>query len=237
MRLAIIPARGGSKRIKNKNIIDFLGKPLISYALDAVKKSGLFDVIHVSTDSLEIRGVVENLGYDIQFMRNKELSDDYTGLLPVIKWVNGEFQKRGQIFEEIFCVMPTAPLLTSDDLTDGHKLFTRFNGKYPLMVVTPFSVPVEWAFHRGKNTVLIPKSKESLILRSQDLRPTFYESGPFNIFGAGHLKDDLFHENAKYISLLLKKAKAIDIDDMEDLELAKILYLGGRELEKSKGPK
>jgi len=232
MRLAIIPARGGSKRIKNKNILDFFGKPLISYALDAAKKSKLFDKIHVSTDSKEIKDIVENLGYKVDFLRKSELADDFTGLFPVLKWVFNEYKKKGIVFEDVFCIMPCAPLLTSSDLKSAYKIFKNFNSKNPLLVASPYNVPIEWAFFRQEDSVLIPKDKKALLLRSQDIRPTFYESGPFNIFSAVHLNDDNFFNKYKYISYLINKSKAIDIDDLEDLELAKILYLGQKELNK-----
>ena len=141
MRLAIIPARGGSKRIKNKNIVDFLGKPLIFYALDAAKKSKLFDEIHVSTDSKEIKNVVEKLGYKVDFLRKKNLADDFTGLFPVLKWVHQEYKKRGQFFQDVFCIMPCAPLLNHADLISAYKMFKNFNSKNPLLVASPFSVP------------------------------------------------------------------------------------------------
>ena len=233
MRLAVIPARGGSKRIKNKNIIDFLGKPLIFYALDAAKKSKLFDEIHVSTDSNEIKNVVEQLGYKVNFLRSNDLADDFTGLFPVLKWVHKEYEKRGQFFEEIFCIMPCAPLLTPTDLINAHKIFIKFNSRNPLLVASSFSVPIEWAFYREEDSLLVPKDKKSLLLRSQDIRPTFYESGPFNIFSSNHLQDDNFFNNNNYISYVIEKSKAIDIDDKEDLEFAKILFLGRKELQKS----
>ena len=92
--LAIIPARGGSKRIPNKNIRNFCGKPIISYILDAAKKSGLFNTIHVSTDSKQIIKVVENLGFKIDFVRPSDLADDYTPIMPVLKFVVEEYEKK-----------------------------------------------------------------------------------------------------------------------------------------------
>ena len=226
MRIAIIPARGGSKRIKNKNIIYFLGKPLIFYALDAAKESGLFDIIHVSTDSEDIRLVVENLGYKIDFMRSKDLADDHTGLLPVLKWVLEKYKDKDMFFEDICCIMPTAPLLTSDDLIDGFNLYQKHNRKKPLLVVAPFPVPVEWAFYRDENTLLTPRDTNSLTIRSQDIKPAFYEAGPFSIFRFAHLQNENLFKDLKFLSLLVTKSRAVDIDDPEDLELAKTLYLG-----------
>ena len=234
MRIAIIPARGGSKRIKNKNIVDFLGKPLISYALNAAKKSGLFDKIHVSTDSEEIKIIVENLGFDVDFMRPPELSDDHTGLMPVLKWVHEKYKNKRLFFDDVCCIMPTAPLLKSNDLCDGFNLYQKHNNKNPLLVVAPFPVPVEWAFHRDENTYLTTKDTNALAIRSQDIKPAFYEAGPFSIFGSSHLQDENPFSEQQFISLLIDKDRAVDIDDPEDLKLAKILYLGRLAFEKNK---
>jgi pseudaminic acid cytidylyltransferase len=232
MRIAIIPARGGSKRIKNKNIIDFLGKPLIAYALDAARESGLFDKIHVSTDSEEIRMVVERLGYKVDFMRSEELADDHTGLMPVLKWVHEKYKDLDQFFDEICCIMPTAPLLKSIDLIDAFNLYNKHNQENPLLVVAPFPVPVEWAFYRDENTYLTPRDANSLTIRSQDIKNAFYEAGPFSIFNFSHLENDNLFKTVKFLSLLIDKSRAVDIDDPEDLELAKTLYLGRQAIEK-----
>ncbi|MAC41830.1 MAG: pseudaminic acid cytidylyltransferase [Pelagibacterales bacterium] len=230
MKLAIIPARSGSKRIKNKNILDFFGKPLIYYPLKAAKESKLFDEIHVSTDSEEIKNIVEKLGFEVNFLRDKKLADDYTGLFSVIKWVFEEYKERGKYFDEIFCIMPAAPLLSEADLINGYKKFKKFNSVYPLIVASPFSVPIEWAFYRDNDGILVPKDKISLQKRSQDIETTFYESGPFNIFSSRHLEDNEFFIKSKYISILMDKTRAIDIDNYEDLEYAKVLYLGNKQL-------
>lgn len=226
MRIAIIPARGGSKRIKNKNIIDFLGKPLIAYSLDAAKESGLFDKIHVSTDSEEIRTVVEELGYKVDFMRSSELADDHTGLFPVLKWVHEKYKNNGQFFEEICCIFPTAPLLQSKDLLEAFDLFHKNKNKNPLLVVAPYPVPVEWAFYRDENTFLTPRDPNSLTIRSQDIKPACYESGPFTIWHSSHFQSENPFTQEQFISFLIDKSQAVDIDDPEDLELAKALFLG-----------
>ena len=131
MRLALIPARGGSKRIPKKNITSFCGKPMIAYALEAAAKSGLFDKIHVSTDSHEIRNVVEDLGFPVEFMRDPNLADDFTGLAPVLRWVIEQYKARGEIYNEICCIMPAAPLLSSQDIINAFDIFTNEKGKYP----------------------------------------------------------------------------------------------------------
>jgi len=230
MRIAIIPARGGSKRIKNKNIVDFFGKPLIAYALDAAKESGLFERIHVSTDSEEIKNVVEELGYEIDFMRSKELADDHTGLIPVLRWVHEMYCQKGITYDDVCCIMPTAPLLESNNLVDAFNLYERHEKKNPLLVVSHFPVPVEWAFYRDENTYLTPRDANALLIRSQDIRPAFYEAGPFSIWNSSHLISENPFSLNQFISLLIQKNQAVDIDDAEDLELAKTLFLGRKAL-------
>src|ERR1700739_3167672 len=116
MRIAIVPARGGSKRIPDKNIVDFLGAPLMCYPIRAAEPSGLFDVIHVSTASLRIAEVAASLGHPADFMRDPALADDHTPLLPVLKWTLEQYAARGRAFSTVCLVMPTAPLIDADDL-------------------------------------------------------------------------------------------------------------------------
>ena len=115
-RLAVIPARGGSKRIHKKNIKTFCGKPIISYSLEAAESSNLFDTIHVSTDCNEIAEVVTKLGYSIDFLRDPNLADDMTPIMPVLKWVISEYESRNIYFDEVVLLMPCSPMIESFDL-------------------------------------------------------------------------------------------------------------------------
>jgi pseudaminic acid cytidylyltransferase len=223
MRIAIIPARGGSKRIPKKNIISFCGKPMIYYALNAAKESNLFDCIHVSTDSQEICDCVESLGFSIDFMRDKSLADDFTGLIPVMKWVIDEYHKSGKEYDEICCIMPTAPLLEKEDLLKAFKVFNRMDCQYPIVSVSEFPVPVDWAFKRDSKGFLNSVWPEKLTQRSQDLDNYFYESGPFTIWNKNHLNmDNPLGE--KILSYLIPKERAVDIDTLEDLQFAEKLF-------------
>jgi len=226
MKLAVIPARGGSKRIKSKNIIDFCGKPIISYALEAAAKSGIFDKIHVSTESDEIKAVVESLGVKIDFMRPKELADDYTGLLAVLKWVVSKYREEGIFFDDVCCLMPCAPLVEADDIIRAFDLYMKHARQYPLYVVAPFPVPVEWAFRRNADGFLTPVVPGAGAKRSQDLESAFFEAGPFTIFPAVHVLEPGKHMDSSIISMVTPLEKAVDIDTAEDLQLAETLYLG-----------
>lgn len=223
MRLAVIPARGGSKRIPGKNIIPFCGKPMIAYALEAAKKSELFDKIHVSTDSEEICQVVEALGFEVDFMRDPALADDFTGLVPVLRWVVDQYRLRGEVYEQVCCIMPNAPLLSSQDLVDAFDIFNRQEGRHPLLVFARFPVPIEWAFRRNEDGLMTAVSPKSLTIRSQDLEHAYYECGPFNIWRPDHLANDN-PLTGQVLSYILPAERAVDIDTQEDLVYAEQLY-------------
>ena len=226
MNIAIIPARGGSKRIPEKNIIDFCGKPMISYALEAASDSGLFDKIHVSTESAKIASVVNELGYDIDFGRPEELADDHSGLMPVLQHCLREYDDRGERYENVMLLMPCCPLLEVEDIKKGHDVFMSFAGKNPLHVVTPYPVPIEWAYRRQENGLLTPESPGAYAIRSQDMEPAYYECGPFSWFHRSHLLSDTPTTDEGFCSIVLPKSRAIDIDEPEDLLLAETLYRG-----------
>jgi len=223
MRLAVIPARGGSKRIPKKNIIPFCGKPMISYALDAASESGLFDRIHVSTDSNEIAEVVEKLGYPVDFMRDESLADDYTGIVPVLRWVVKQYEQRGARYDQVCCIMPNAPLLQSSDMVEAFRIFDEHLGSHPLLVYARFPVPVEWAFRRDEYGFMTADDPEKILIRSQDLQHAYYECGPFNLWRYEHLQQE--HPlSGKALSYLMPTERAIDIDTPEDLAYAERLY-------------
>jgi pseudaminic acid cytidylyltransferase len=223
MRLAVIPARGGSKRIPKKNIMPFCGKPLIAYALDAAQESGMFDRIHVSTDSHEIAEVVEKLGFPVDFMRDGSLADDHTGIVPVLRWVVKEYEQRGLYYDQLCCIYPTAPLLRSSDLVDAFHIFDENQGSHPLLVYARYPVPVEWAFRRDENGFMTADDPEKILIRSQDLPHAYYECGPFNLWRCEHLQQE--HPlSGKVLSYLLPTERAIDIDTPEDLVYAEHLF-------------
>ncbi|MEW6165100.1 MAG: pseudaminic acid cytidylyltransferase [Pseudomonadota bacterium] len=222
-RLAVIPARGGSKRIPGKNIAPFCGKPMIAYALEAASAAGVFDKIHVSTDSHEIAEVASRLGFPVDFFREAALADDYTGLVPVLRWVAGEYRRRGMEYEQICCIMPNAPLLKSSDLVEAFAIFDRNLGIHPLLVYARYPVPIEWAFRQDEKGFMHAVDPEKLPIRSQDLEPAYYECGPFTIWKREHLQQDN-PLTGEVLSYLMPVERAIDIDTPEDLAYAERLY-------------
>ena len=226
MKIAIIPARAGSKRLKKKNIMSFCGKPMISYALSVANESGLFDKIHVSTDSEQIKAISENLGYPVDFLRPESLADDMSGLMPVMRWVLEKYASQGFQFDDIFCLMPTAILIDPDDLKRAFDVYNNHDRNSPLLMVAPFPAPLEWAYRRDQEGLLIPEQPGKFAIRSQDLKKAFYESGPFTIFNKKHILSDNPIGDEGFISCILPPNKSVDIDYPEDVELAETLFLG-----------
>ena len=219
-RLAIIPARGGSKRIKNKNLVDFNGKPIINYTINNAKKSKLFDKIHVSTDSKKIIKYLKKCNIEPEFKRPKRFSGDKVSISEALKFVVNKYKKRKVFFNEIWLLYSCSPLISHKDLILASKKFNKTKKKYPMMSVKEYDVPIEWAFKK-KNNVLEPYNKRSLKLRSQDIKKNYYESGSFIIFKTSQL----FKKNIyKFYGYELKKSYAIDIDTKEDLDIAKVFY-------------
>jgi N-acylneuraminate cytidylyltransferase len=219
-RLAIIPARGGSKRIRNKNLIDFDGKPIIKYTIDNANKSKLFDTIHVSTESQKILNYLKKIKINPVFKRLKKYAGDNIGLLETLKFVVNEYKKRKIIFKEIWLLYSCAPLISHKDFILASRAFNKTKKKYPMMSVTEFNIPIEWAFKKKKN-IFKPINKQSLNIRSQDIKKSYHESASFVIFKTSQLFKKY---NFKYYGYELKKKYAIDIDSKEDLDIAKALH-------------
>ena len=225
MKVAIIPARGGSKRIPDKNITDFLGAPLMSYSIRAAEESELFDRIHVSTDSERIADVAERLGHPVDFMRDPNLADDHTPLLPVLKWTLEQYHERGCNYDAVCLVYPTAPLIEADDLKQADALFQQWKGERIVMAVSRFNVPVEWAFHLDDDGTLQALQPGMGNIRSQDIRPTYYDTGTFMFLPAKDILSGAVDEKP-IVGFPLARHKAVDIDDAEDLQLAKVIFRG-----------
>ena len=226
MNLAIIPARGGSKRIRNKNIVDFCGRPIIAYSLDAARDSGLFDKIHVSTDSPEITAAVEQLGYTVDFPRTPELADDMTPLMPVVRWVTEQYVARGEKVETVCLLLPCAPLVEADDLRGAYAAFKEHGPAAPVVSVVPGAFLILRARHSGEEKILHPLFPEHWSKRSQDLPPTFHDAGAFYVFGAEQVLEGGQTIGEDLVPYVLPRYRAVDIDEPEDLELAELIFRG-----------
>ena len=224
-RLAIIPARGGSKRIPNKNIRDFCGQPMITHVLGVARDSDLFSAIHVSTESESIRAVAADFGFPPDFPRADELADDHTPIMPVLHYVAEEYAKRGQHFDEIWLLMACAPLIDAQDLEKAATLFREAGSKQPLLAVSEYPAPIEWAFSRGANGALNPVQAGMFAVRSQDIEKRYFDAGSFAAFPAARvLESHGAGSDSGFIGYVLPKGTAIDIDDEQDWQLAEAIY-------------
>ncbi|ARU50040.1 pseudaminic acid cytidylyltransferase [Sulfurospirillum diekertiae] len=179
MRLAIIPARGGSKRIPRKNIKEFCGKPMIAYSIEAAKKSGCFDKIIVSTDDEEIAALARTLGAEVPFMRPKELSDDHTATIPVIAHAIRETcHKELSQLDAICCIYATAPFVQAMFIKEAYEKLKLTKASYAFSA-TSFPFPIQRAIRLTKEDRVEMFSPENFNTRSQDLEDAYHDAGQF----------------------------------------------------------
>ena len=219
-RLLIIPARGGSKRIKNKNIKIFHKKPVIYYPLNAAKKSKLFKKIHVSTENKKINLIVEKFGIKNDFFRDKKLSDDNVGIFKVINFVIKKYKEKNIIFDEVWCMYASSALIKKNDLIKISKSFLKQKNSF--LTVSKFPVPIYWAFKKKNNGILKPVYPKKLEIDSKKFEQFYYDNGCLII-----LKKKDFLKSSNKITFTgynLPIYKAVDIDDMEDWKLATKFY-------------
>lgn len=220
MRLAVIPARGGSKRIPRKNIKAFCGKPMIAWSIEAALKSGCFDQVIVSTDDTEITQVAQEYGATVPFVRPAELSDDHTGTIPVIQhaieWVNAHSNDPVQ---QVCCLYATAPFVRAEDIRQGLSVLTDTGSDYAFSV-TSYVFPIQRALR------LTPEGRVSMFnpahfnTRSQDLEEAHHDAGQFYWGQAEAWLQGkvIFTEGAAPV--LLPRHRVQDIDTPEDWERA-----------------
>jgi pseudaminic acid cytidylyltransferase len=225
MIVAVIPARGGSKRIPRKNIRPFAGKPIISYSIEAARACGLFDRIVVSTDDEEIAATARVFGADVPFMRPANLSDDYTGTNEVVAHALQWLSEHGAKAELACCLYATAPFVSAEDLRRGYDALIA-TAKSFAFSVTSFAFPVQRAIKllpEGGVAPLFPQWIES---RSQDLEEAYHDAGQFYWGRAGAFQSGLELFAAHSAPVLLPRHRVQDIDTLEDWERAELMYAG-----------
>ena len=220
--IAIIPARGGSKRIPRKNIKPFLGKPIIAYSIETAINSGSFDEIMVSTDDEEIAEIARKYGAKVPFLRSAETSDDYATTADVIKEVLNEYEARNCFFKLFCCIYPTAPLITKENLINAKELLVK--GKYSsIFPVVQFSYPIQRSLKMYGNKIKM-FWPENLNRRSQDLEPAYHDSGQFYWMKVVDFKNSeaIFTDNSA--AIVLSSLFVQDIDNEDDFSIAEIKY-------------
>lgn len=223
MRIAVIPARGGSKRIPRKNIKPFCGKPMIAWSIEAARLSGCFDRILVSTDDEGIAEIARAAGADVPFMRPAELSDDHTGTTPVVAHAIDWMSRQNGVVEEVCCIYATAPFVQAADLQRGLDVLQRSGADFAFSV-TSYPFPIQRAIRIVPAQRVEMFQPEHFNTRSQDLEEAFHDAGQFywgraEAWRAGRA---LFSNAAAPV--VLPRHRVQDIDTQEDWERAEWLF-------------
>lgn len=236
MRIAVIPARGGSKRIPRKNVKPFCGRPVISYSIDAARESGVFDRILVSTDDQEILQVARSLGAETPFVRPTELADDHTPTVPVVKhaieWVTENW---GPV-DEVCCIYSTAPFVRSEDIRLAYERLVAEKVTGYVFSATDFGFPIQRAFAVDATGHCRMFQPEHYNTRSQDLEEAFQDAGQFYWGSAeAYLRDKIFFSTESK-PFILPRHRVQDIDTPDDWERAEIMWRLLDELRSSSHP-
>jgi pseudaminic acid cytidylyltransferase len=223
VRLAVIPARGGSKRIPRKNIKLFSGKPIIAWSIEAALKSACFDRVIVSTDDDEICEVARTYGAEVPFKRPLELSNDYVGTIPVIAHAIDWGSQQGEVVKEVCCLYATAPFVQPSDLQRGLEVLQASNAEYAF-AVTSYAFPIQRALRITPHQRVEMFKPECFNTRSQDLEVAWHDAGQFYWGKARSWLEQrpLFsHESAP---IFLSRHHVQDIDTLEDWEQAELMF-------------
>lgn len=223
MNIAIIPARGGSKRIPRKNIKAFHGKPMIAYSIEAAQKSGCFDRIIVSTDDQEIADTALKYGAEVPFLRPADIADDYATTMDVMDHAIQYLAKENISPEFVCCIYATAPFILADDLRKGLGILNEPNVEYAFSA-TSFPFPIQRAIKLNEQGDVEMFSEQYADTRSQDLVEAYHDAGQFywGKTSAFLARKAIFAEHSKVV--LLPRKRVQDIDTVEDWELAEALF-------------
>lgn len=223
MNIAVIPARGGSKRIPRKNIKPFAGKPMIAHAIDAAKASGLFDRVVVTTDDEEIAAISQQYGAETPFVRPPELADDFTPTVPVVAHAITACESLGWQIDFVCCIYPGVPFIQVADLKAGLELLKTSGANYSFPV-TEFPSAIQRGLKRGEHGLMAPFNPEYELTRTQDLEPAYYDAGQFYWGGmrAWLTADTRLHSGSA--GLVIPQWRVVDIDTNDDWVRAELIY-------------
>lgn len=223
MKLAVIPARGGSKRIPHKNVKLFCGKPIIGWSIASAQESECFDRIIVSTDDEEIADIARSFGAEVPFLRPKTLSDDHSGTTPVIAHAINWQSKNGKAATHVCCIYPTAPFIQPTDLILGMEMLLNNDVAY-VFSVTTFDFPIQRALKINLDNRIEMLSPQHFNTRSQDLEKMWHDAAQFywgrsEVWVSGA---PVFSTNS--LPVILPRYRVQDIDTMEDWVQAELMF-------------
>ena len=222
MKVAIVPARGGSQRIPRKNIKNFLGKPIIAYSIEVALRTGLFDRVIVSTDDREIADIAVAYGAEVPFLRPATLADSFTGTSAVVKHAIEWLNAHGPMVEYACCIYATAPFLQQRYLKEGYARLQQSDRMYAFSV-TSFSFPVQRAIRIVSDGSVDPMFPESIMMRSQDLDEAYHDAGQFYWGRAEAFLNEVDLFSSATIPVLLPRSLVQDIDTPEDWMRAELM--------------
>ena len=220
--IAIITARGGSKRIPGKNVKEFMGKPMLTYAIEAALEAGIFREVMVSTDDEEIARIARGAGAAVPFMRSEAASGDFATTDDVLMEVLQTYEKRGELFDYMACIYPTAPFVTAGKLREAMDILIEKDAS-GVMPVVRFSFPPQrgMAIREGRLAYCYP---ENAMKRSQDLEPMYHDSGQFYCYHVARYRACRGDLPDGYLPIIVPETEVQDIDNPSDWELAEIKY-------------
>lgn len=225
--IAIIPARSGSKGLKNKNIKLLNGKPLIAYTIEAAIVSQIFDEIFVSTDSEEYAKIAQNYGAKAPFLRSAYLSSDTASSWDTVNETLIKYFENGHFFNTCFLLQPTSPLRDKHDIINAYNLFIEKSAS-AVVSVCEVDHPIQWCFPLGSDCLMSEFAKsEYRKLRRQDVTKTYRENGAIYIVDANKIMNsdyDIYKKDC--YAFIMDKRKSLDIDDQLDFEIAECLIKG-----------
>jgi N-acylneuraminate cytidylyltransferase len=233
VKVAVIPARGGSKRIPRKNIRDFAGRPMLAYPVAAARRSGLFDRVIVSTEDEEIAAVARACGAETPFCRPAALADDHTGTDAIVRHALEWLAAQGSPAEYACCIYATAPFLDAAVLREGYRRLVD-SGREFAFSVTSFPFPIQRALRLHADGAVEAMQPENIFRRSQDLEPAFHDAGQFYWGRARAFLNEVVTFSPASTAVLLPRHRVQDIDTEEDWRRAELMYralLAGGELE------
>lgn len=223
MRIAIIPARGGSKRIPRKNIRNFAGRPVIAYSISAALETNIFDHVIVSTDDDDIAAVAREHGAEVPFIRPPELANDMIGTTPVTQHAIGWFDARGAKVTESCTIYATAPFVQASDIVAAHELMTKTQARFAFPV-TSFPFPIQRAVRIGENGRVDMFHPEHRLTRSQDLEAAYHDAGQFYWGRADAYLADEPVIGPGAVPYVIPRWRVQDIDTPEDWTRAELMY-------------
>ena len=219
--IAIITARGGSKRIPRKNVKLFCGKPIITYSIEAALQSGLFEEVMVSTEDEEIARIAGEAGAQVPFMRSSESAGDYASTDDVLLEVLAAYKERGREFDSFCCLYPTAPFVTAEKLRTAMGLLDKADSVMP---VVPFSFPPQRCMGLNGEGELRMKWPEHAKTRSQDLEPYYHDCGQFYCCKTAPFLEYKTTDLPHMVPMIMSELEVQDIDNPDDWEIAELKY-------------